>query len=199
MQAQGKLIIFSAPSGSGKTTLVKHLLSTDLPLQFSISATSRPPRAGEVAGRDYYFLDEQDFQKKIETQEFLEWEEVYTGCFYGTLKEEVSRIWQAGKQVIFDMDVVGGLRLKRLFAESALAIFVMPPDLATLAQRLEARGTEGPEKIAQRLAKAERELARAQEFDHILINRDLAQAKAESEALVRQFLKPPAPAGNAPV
>lgn len=188
-QKAGKLIIFSAPSGSGKTTLVRHLLSTDLPLQFSISATCRPPRGQEVDGRDYYFMSHAEFEQKIAEKAFLEWEEVYENCLYGTLREEVQRIWNKGYQVIFDMDVVGGLRLKAKFGESALAIFVKSPNLQTLEQRLRGRGTDSEHKIKQRLEKAQRELKRAGEFDHILINENLEKAKRESEQLVRQFLK----------
>lgn len=186
---KGKLIIFSAPSGSGKTTLVRHLLSRDLPLQFSISATSRAPRGQEIDGKDYYYISKAAFQQKIKDGAFLEWEEVYDNCYYGTLLSEVDRIWENGNQVIFDMDVVGGLRLKATFGESALAIFVKPPNLATLEQRLRSRGTDSNYKIKQRLEKARRELQRAPEFDHILINENLEKAKLESEQLVRQFLK----------
>lgn len=184
----GKLIIFSAPSGSGKTTLVRHLLQRDLDLEFSISATSRPKRDNEVDGRDYYFLSEDEFRDKVEKGEFLEWEEVYNNTFYGTLRQEVNRIWDKGKHVIFDMDVIGGLNLKKLYHDQALAIFVKPPSIEELGHRLRYRQTESEEKISQRLEKAGRELSRAQEFDHIILNRDLTQAKLEAENLVKLFL-----------
>ncbi len=185
---EGKLIIFSAPSGSGKTTLVKHLLHQNLGLQFSISATSRAPRSGEVNGRDYYFLPEKDFKERIQKGDFLEWEEVYRGTYYGTLRSEVERIWQNGHHVIFDMDVVGGLNLKKQFGDRALAIFVKPPSLQELEKRLRSRDTETEEKISERLNKAGSEINRAVEFDHILLNNELSTAAKEAESLVRLFL-----------
>lgn len=184
----GKVIIFSAPSGSGKTTLVKHLLSRNLGLEFSISATSRPPRGEEVDGKDYYFLSEDEFRRRVLNGDFIEWEEVYSGSMYGTLRSEVERIWSHGKCVIFDMDVIGGLNLKSLYADKALAIFVMPPSMEVLEKRLRGRDTDSEDKIRQRMAKARKEIGRADRFDHILLNNDLETAKKEAESLVRLFL-----------
>ncbi|HUH26296.1 MAG TPA: guanylate kinase [Flavobacterium sp.] len=187
---QGKLIVFSAPSGSGKTTIVKHLLTfSELKLAFSISATSRYMRDGEVDGKDYYFISAEDFQKKISENAFIEHEEVYKDNFYGTLKSEIERIWAEGKHVVFDIDVVGGLNIKEQFPEQTLAIFVSPPSVEELERRLRFRQTESDEKIAMRLAKAEREIARAPEFDVILENHDLETAKQEAYHLVDNFLK----------
>lgn len=190
MSATGKLIIFSAPSGSGKTTIVRYLLQeTDLPLEFSISATSRQPRGEEVDGKDYYFLTPEAFRQKIETNEFVEYEEVYAGTYYGTLKSEIERIWADGKHVVFDIDVVGGVNLKKLYPEQALGVFVKPPSVEELKRRLEGRGTESPEKVKQRIDKADFELAYASKFDCILINDDLSQAKNEAYQLVNEFIK----------
>jgi guanylate kinase len=188
--SQGKAIIFSAPSGAGKTTLVRHLLEIDrLALAFSISATSRPMRNGEIHGKDYYFLSASEFENKIQEGAFLEWEEVYQGTKYGTLISEVERIWKNGKTVIFDVDVVGGLNLKSIFKEAACCVFVQPPSVDELHQRLVARSTESEEKIQQRVAKAEKEMAYAARFDTVLINTDLAIAKNEAEKLVADFLE----------
>lgn len=188
--SQGKAIIFSAPSGAGKTTLVRHLLGIEsLALSFSISATSRPIRGGEVDGKDYYFLSDLEFEEKIQMGAFLEWEEVYAGTKYGTLISEVERIWKNNKTVIFDVDVVGGLRLKSIFQDSALCVFVQPPSVDALHQRLVARSTETEEKIQQRVAKAEKEMAFANQFDTILVNIDLEIAKKEAEILVSDFIK----------
>ncbi len=188
--SQGKAIIFSAPSGAGKTTLVRHLLGIEsLALSFSISATSRPIRGGEVDGKDYYFLSDLEFEEKIQLGAFLEWEEVYAGTKYGTLISEVERIWKNNKTVIFDVDVVGGLRLKSIFQDSALCVFVQPPSVDALHQRLVARSTETEEKIQQRVAKAEKEMAFANQFDTILVNIDLEIAKKEAEILVSDFIK----------
>jgi guanylate kinase len=187
---KGKAIIFSAPSGAGKTTLVRHLLGIEsLALAFSISATSRPVRNGEVNERDYYFLSKDEFEKKILLGEFLEWEEVYPGTKYGTLISEVERIWGGGNTIIFDVDVVGGLRLKSIFQDSALSVFVQPPSVDALHQRLVTRSTESEEKIQQRVAKAEKEMAFATQFDKILVNIELEVAKKEAEFLVADFLK----------
>ncbi len=183
-----KLVIVSAPSGAGKTTIVRHLLSLPLGLEFSISATSRAPRSGEVDGRDYFFLDETEFRRKIEEKAFVEWEEVYPGIFYGTLHSEVERIWKAGHAVIFDVDVIGGLNLKKIFGEKALAIFVQPPSVEALHQRLRARSTEPEEKIAMRIAKADFELSFAPHFDAILVNDNLTTAFEEAKRLVTEFL-----------
>ena len=186
---QGKLIVFSAPSGSGKTTIVRHLLKQkELNLEFSISATSREKRGKEEHGKDYYFLSFEDFKKKIKNDEFLEWEEVYRDNFYGTLKSEVERIWALGKHVIFDIDVSGGLRIKRKYPEQTLAIFVKPPSIDELKIRLKKRKTESADKINMRVAKASAELATAPLFDAIVVNQDLDKALAESYTLVSNFL-----------
>lgn len=185
----GKLIIFSAPSGAGKTTIVKRLLAKyGDKIAFSISASTRQPREGEIDGKDYYFISKDDFLHKIAKQEFIEFEEVYSGTFYGTLRKEVDRIWQEGKSVIFDIDVVGGLRLKSKFADKALAIFVNPPSLEVLKERLRGRGTDGEEKLKERFAKAETELTYAGKFDVVLNNFDLESACQEAEELVLDFL-----------
>ncbi|WP_240507387.1 guanylate kinase [Winogradskyella aurantia] len=186
---QGKLIVFSAPSGSGKTTIVKHLLKQpELNLEFSISATSREARGKEIDGKDYYFLSLKEFKNKINNDEFLEWEEVYRDNFYGTLKSEVERIWAQGKHVIFDIDVSGGLRIKRKFPEQTLAIFVKPPDLNELVRRLKDRGEESPEKISMRVAKAPAELATAPLFDVIVVNANLKDALQNAHDLVARFI-----------
>lgn len=186
--AAGKLIVFSAPSGSGKTTLVRHLLAQDLPLGFSISATSRTPRGQEQDGQDYYFLSAEDFRSQIAADAFLEYEEVYAGTYYGTLQSEVERLWAEGKHVLFDIDVVGGLRIKEKFPEQTLAVFVQPPSVEILEQRLRARGTESEEKIQQRLAKSTQELSYAPQFDRVIVNDDLAQAQQEVVALIASFI-----------
>ena len=186
---QGKLIVFSAPSGSGKTTIVRHLLKhKELNLEFSISATSRERRGNEEDGKDYYFLSFEDFKKKIKNDEFLEWEEVYRDNFYGTLKSEVERIWAMGKHVIFDIDVSGGLRIKRKYPDQTLAVFVKPPSIDELKIRLKKRQTESYDKINMRIAKASAELATAPLFDAVLINDDLEKAFSESYILVSNFL-----------
>jgi len=185
---KGKLIVFSAPSGSGKTTIVKHLLNVDkLNLAFSISAASRNKRGEEVDGEDYYFLSLDEFKHKIEQDEFLEWEEVYKDNFYGTLRSEVERIWAKGKHVIFDIDVVGGLAIKKQFPENTLAVFVQPPSLEELERRLRDRQTESEDKILMRLAKSTKELSSAKEFDVILYNDVLKVAKEEAESLIGNF------------
>ncbi|MFD0990332.1 guanylate kinase [Mariniflexile jejuense] len=186
---QGKLIVFSAPSGSGKTTIVRHLLGLkELNLEFSISAASREKRGNEVHGKDYYFLSLQEFKSKIKNDAFLEWEEVYRDNFYGTLKTEVERIWAMGKNVIFDIDVSGGLRIKRKFPEQTLAIFVKPPSIDELKIRLKNRKTETEDKINMRVAKASAELATAPLFDVIVVNDDLEKALKEAEKLVSNFV-----------
>lgn len=185
----GKLIIFSAPSGSGKTTLVRHILKKfPQHIQFSISATSRPRRGVEENGKDYYYLSVEDFKTKINANEFLEWEEVYAGTHYGTLRSEVERIWAGGKAVIFDIDVEGGLNLKNQFKESALAIFVMPPSIKILEERLHLRSTDSKDSIARRIAKAEKELKTAELFDVFILNENLEEACAKAEELVSAFL-----------
>lgn len=185
----GKLIVFSAPSGSGKTTIVQYLLAQpELGLEFSVSATSREPRTDEVDGKDYYFLKLEDFKKKIKNEEFLEWEEVYRDNFYGTLKTEVEKIWAAGKNVIFDIDVVGGLDIKNIYPEQTLAVFVKPPSIEELKIRLKKRKTESDDKINMRVAKASIELATAPQFDHIIENNNLQKALGEAYDLVHSFV-----------
>tara|TARA_R110002051_G_scaffold56285_2_gene104593 strand:+ start:30126 stop:30716 length:591 start_codon:yes stop_codon:yes gene_type:complete len=187
---QGKLIVFSAPSGSGKTTIVRHLLKQkELNLEFSISATSRAARGNEEHGKDYYFLSLSEFKDKIKADSFLEWEEVYRDNFYGTLKAEVERIWAEGKHVIFDIDVSGGLRIKRKFPEQTLSIFVKPPDLNELVRRLKDRGEESEDKISMRVAKAPAELATAPLFDTIVVNSNLDEALENAYNLVSDFIK----------
>jgi guanylate kinase len=186
---KGKLIVFSAPSGSGKTTIVRHLLKQkELNLEFSISATSREKRGEEIDGKDYYYLPLKDFKTKIKGDAFLEWEEVYRDNFYGTLKSEVERIWAKGKHVIFDIDVSGGLRIKRKFPEQTLAIFVKPPSIDELKIRLKKRQTEDIDKINMRVAKASAELATAPLFDCIVVNNNLDDALEKSYTKVREFL-----------
>ncbi|SDG78634.1 guanylate kinase [Psychroflexus sediminis] len=187
---QGKLIVFSAPSGSGKTTIVRHLLAQkDLDLEFSISATSRAPRGNEVDGKDYYFMDLKEFKSHIKNDDFLEWEEVYRDNFYGTLNSEVERIWAMGKHVVFDIDVVGGLDIKRIYPEQTLAVFVEPPSIEELKIRLKKRKTESEDRIAMRVAKASIEMATAPQFDHIIVNEDLDTALDEAYQLVKAFIK----------
>ncbi|MDA8648278.1 guanylate kinase [bacterium] len=185
---QGKCIIFSAPSGAGKTTIVHDLLSRELGLEFSVSACSRDPRPNEVHGKDYYFLGVENFKEKIESDAFIEWEEVYTNNFYGTLKSEMERIWSQGKAVIFDVDVIGGLNLKKQFKDSALAVFVKPPSYEELEKRLRGRSTESEDKINQRMEKASKELAFSKEFDIVLVNDDLDVACDQAASFVREFL-----------
>lgn len=191
-QHSGKLIVFSAPSGSGKTTIVRHLLAQEaLNLEFSISATSREARGEEQHEKDYYFISLKEFKQHIKDGDFLEWEEVYRDNFYGTLKEEVQRIWAMGKHVIFDIDVVGGLRIKKKFPDRTLAVFVKPPSVDELKIRLKNRKTESEDKINMRIAKASVELATAPQFDHIILNENLGKALKEAEELVANFIKTP--------
>ncbi len=184
----GKIIIFSAPSGSGKTTIVRELLARYPQLEFSVSATSRAPRGTERDGVDYYFLSHEEFMRAVAENRFVEWEEVYRGTCYGTLRSEMERIWQKGHTIAFDVDVIGGLNLKRLFGDDACSVFVMPPSVAELRRRLEGRGTDAPEVIDRRVAKAEFELTKAPEFDHVVVNDRLEDAVAEVCALVEKFL-----------
>lgn len=186
---EGKLIIFSAPSGSGKTTIVRHLLDR-FPdkISFSISASTRQPRGKERDGRDYYFISKEEFLHRVAKEQFIEFEEVYSGTFYGTLRSEVERIWAEGKHVIFDIDVVGGLRLKRKFGDRALAVFVNPPSLKVLEQRLRGRDTDTEEKLKERVEKAKNEMDFAPQFDVILTNDNLEQTFREAEQLLEDFL-----------
>ena len=187
---KGKLIVFSAPSGSGKTTIVRHLLAQpELNLAFSVSAATRAARGEEVDGKDYYFISIEEFKSHIKREDFVEWEEVYRDNFYGTLKSEVERIWAKGKNVIFDIDVAGGLRIKHKFPEETLAVFVKPPSVDELKRRLKERSTESEEKINMRIAKAHVELATAPQFDVIIKNYDLDIALEETYQLVKEFLK----------
>ncbi len=185
----GKAVIFCAPSGAGKTTIVHHLLSLGLNLEFSVSACSREQRHMEVNGKDYYFLSVEEFKSKIEEDAFIEWEEVYTDNFYGTLKSEIERIWSKGVNVIFDVDVEGGLNLKKHFGDKALAVFVKPPSIEHLEARLRGRETETDESIARRMGKAEVELGYAERFDYVLLNDDLEKAFTEANEVVGKFLE----------
>ncbi len=184
----GKLIIFSAPSGSGKSTIINYLLEQGLNLKFSISATSRAPRGEEKNGVEYYFLSPEDFRKRIAAGDFLEYEEVYTDKFYGTLKSEVERIFKEGNNVIFDVDVVGGCNIKKYYGNRALSVFIQPPSVEELRRRLVGRNTDSPEVIESRLAKAEYELGFAKQFDVVIVNDDLDKAKEETLRTVRNFL-----------
>ncbi|MBN1820417.1 MAG: guanylate kinase [Prolixibacteraceae bacterium] len=186
---KGKLLIFSAPSGAGKTTIVRHLLSLDLNIEFSVSVTSREPRHNEKNGKDYYFLSEKEFIEKIQNKEFLEWEEVYKGIYYGTLISEVENIRSKGKHVIFDVDVAGGLNIKNYYGNEALAVFIQPPSVEELKKRLINRSTESRDKINMRIEKAESELAFANRFDVIIVNDNLQKALSESEKLIQKFLQ----------
>jgi guanylate kinase len=185
---EGKLVIISAPSGAGKTTIVKHLLENGLNLAFSISATTRALRGKEKDGVDYFFLSVAEFRTRIEKDEFVEWEEVYKDLLYGTLRSEIDRIWTNGNHVIFDVDVMGGLNLKKIFGKKAIAIFIMPPSVKELEKRLTCRGTDSPEKIRMRLDKAHEELKLADQFDHIIINNSLDKAKVEAVRIISGFL-----------
>ena len=184
----GKLIIFSAPSGAGKTTIVKELLKRFSQLEFSISATPRPPPPTETDGVDYYFLSQEAFDKAVAAGEFVEWEEVYPGSCYGTLHSEMERIWDKGHTILFDVDVMGGIRLKEIFGEKALAIFIMPPSIEELRKRLICRGTDCKEVIEKRVAKAEFELQKAPAFDCVIVNDDLRQAVDEATHRIETFL-----------
>lgn len=185
----GKLILFCGPSGSGKTTLSKHLLERFPQLRFSVSATTRKKRETETEGLDYYFLTVEEFKKKIADDQFVEWEEVYTNLFYGTLKSEVSRIWSNGKVVVFDVDVEGGVSIKKIYGDSLLAVFLKPLSVEVLRQRLKERNTESAESLATRIAKAEKELTYADKFDHVIVNDNLEHTLSKAEELVASFLK----------
>lgn len=185
----GKLIIFSAPSGSGKSTIINYLLTQNLNLTFSISATSRPPRRTEQHGVEYFFLTPEEFRSRIENNEFLEYEEVYKDRYYGTLKEQVEKQLEAGQNVVFDVDVVGGCNIKKFYGERALSVFIQPPSVKELRCRLEGRGTDTPEVIESRIAKAEYELSFAPQFDCIIVNDNLETAKAETLKVIKEFLE----------
>lgn len=184
-----KLIIFSAPSGAGKSTIVRYMLAQDLNLQFSISATSRLPRGEEKNGVEYFFLTPQEFKDRIANGDFLEYEEVYPNKFYGTLKSEVDRILAEGKNVVFDIDCIGGLNVKKIYGDRALSIFVMPPSVKVLRERLEKRGTDSPQIIEGRLAKAEYEMSFAPQFDFIVMNDDFDRAKEEVYNAIKEFIQ----------
>ncbi len=187
MADKGKLIIFSAPSGSGKSTLINYLMQQGLPLSFSVSATSRAPRGSEQHGVEYYFLTEEEFRSRIAADEFLEYEEVYPGKFYGTLKSEVERLRNAGRHVMFDVDVVGGVNIKRFYGDEAMSVFIQPPSVEVLRERLIGRATDAPEVIATRVAKAEQELTYAPQFDYVIVNDVLEEAQRDVLALVKEF------------
>jgi len=185
----GKVLIVSAPSGAGKTTLVQHLLNAGLPLMFSVSATSRKPRGSEVNGREYYFITSAEFREKIRNGEFIEWQEVYSDHYYGTLRSEIERIAGENKIPLFDLDVQGGINLKKIFGERALAIFIMPPSIDELRSRLVKRGTDSPEKIEMRVEKASSEILLADKFDRIIVNDGLGKACEEILAVVTEFIR----------
>ena len=189
---ENKVMVFSAPSGAGKTTIVTHLLKAFNKLEFSVSATSRAPRGQEVDGKDYYFLSVKEFKKRIKNNEFVEYEEVYPGSFYGTLKSEVERIWAKGNVIMFDVDVKGGVSIKRIFGEKAFTVFIMPPSLEVMEKRLRARGTDSEEAIKTRVAKAAEEMTYASKFDAVLVNDVLEESFEKAERLVKLFtrLKP---------
>lgn len=184
----GKLIIFSAPSGAGKSTLVQYLLGCGFNMEFSISATSRAPRGSERNGVDYYFLTPEQFRQKIDNKEFLECEEVYPNCYYGTLRSEIERITSQGKNIVFDVDVIGGLNIKENYGDRALALFIAPPSIDVLHERLQKRGTDSPEMIEKRIGKADFELTFAPNFDLVIVNDDLEAAKQEAEKAIREFI-----------
>lgn len=184
-----KVIIFSAPSGSGKTTLVKHCLEKFPELEFSISATTRSPRGAEQHGKDYYFITPDEFRKKIANQDFIEYEEVYSDKFYGTLKSELERIWKNQKIVIFDVDVIGGINLKNIFKDQAMSIFIAPPSIEELEKRLILRNTDSMDTIKIRINKAQEELQYQNQFDQVIINDDLQTAKNQIETLIQHFIQ----------
>lgn len=185
----GKLVIFSAPSGSGKTTIVRELLKRFDCFEFSISATSRKPRGQEQHGVDYYFMTNEEFKAHVENDDFVEWEEVYQGTCYGTLKAEMNRIWDNGHVILFDVDVMGGINLKRLFGDDACSVFIMPPSVEELERRLRGRGTDAEDVIIKRIAKAEFELSKAEAFDHVVVNDDLQEAVGATAAIIADFIK----------
>lgn len=183
-----KLVIISAPSGAGKSTIVQHLLKSGLHLEFSVSATTRQPRGKEVNGVEYYFLDVDEFKRLISEDKFVEWQEVYKDLYYGTLKSELTRIWESGHHVLFDVDVMGGVNLKNIFGEDAISVFIMPPSVEELGKRLRNRGTDSEEKICVRVEKAKEELKLAERFDYIVVNDNIDEARAESSRIISDFL-----------
>lgn len=185
----GKVVIFAAPSGAGKTTISRYVLTRCGNLEFSVSAATRPPRSHEMHGRDYFFMTQPEFERRVENQEFVEWQEVYPGHFYGTLESEVHRIWGNGQHVVFDVDVQGALNLKRIYGERALAIFIMPPSIDVLEKRLRSRRTEDETSIHIRLAKAQKEISTYRSFDRLLLNSRLPKAQSQGLAMVREYLK----------
>ncbi len=185
---KGKLVIISAPSGAGKSTIIRHLLDSGINLEFSVSATTRQPRGKEKNGKEYYFLSIAEFRRRVQNGDFVEWEEVYKDQLYGTLKSELNRIWANENHVLFDVDVKGGINLKNIFKHEAISIFIMPPSIKELEKRLELRGTDDPGKIRMRVAKAEEEMKRADQFDNIVINDNLEQAENDVYNLVSSFL-----------
>jgi guanylate kinase len=189
IKMNGKLVIISGPSGTGKTTIVKHLLDSGLNLSFSISATTRQPRGDEKDGIDYFFLPVEEFREKIRRGEFVEWEEVYDNVLYGTLKSEMERIWESGCHVLFDVDVKGGINLKKIYGNRAIALFIMPPSVEELQNRLSKRGSDAKDKIKMRIAKAEEEMKLANQFDTIIVNKLLDMAREEALQMVSSFLK----------
>ena len=184
----GKLIVISAPSGSGKTSIAHHLLEKVQELSFSISACSRDKREGEINGQDYYFLGVEEFKKKIEEEAFLEWEEVYSNQFYGTLNSEIEKIWSKGKHVICDIDVIGGIKIKKKYPKECMSIFIAPPSISDLEERLSSRGSDSPSSIKKRINKAKEEMSKKQFFDHVVLNDDFSIACKEVSDLVREFL-----------
>lgn len=188
METKQKVIIFSAPSGSGKSTIIGHLLKRIPNLEFSISATSRQPRSGEQNGKDYYFLSHEEFKQRVADDQFVEWVEVYQGTCYGTLKSEIDRIWQKGSTVIFDVDVIGGVSLKKIFGDKALSIFIQPPSIEVLEQRLRDRNTETEESLKKRIERAEMELQYSNQLDVVVVNDNLETAINETETIVNNFL-----------
>jgi len=184
----GKLIILSAPSGAGKSTIIEHLLKKDFKLEFSISACTRKPRGEEKHGKEYYFLTTDDFKNKIKNNDFIEWEEVYEDHFYGTLKSEIDRIFEKGNNVIFDIDIAGGLNIKKQYGNKAISIFIMPPSIEELEKRLKNRGTDSAENIKKRIDKAKFEISFANKFDVVIINKDIDKAVIETESILSNFL-----------
>ena len=185
------MLIVTAPSGAGKTTIVRHLLNTFENLSFSVSATTRPPREGEIDGRDYYFFTTRKFKNRIKREEFAEWEEVYPDKYYGTLKSEVEKLWEMGKNIVFDIEVKGATNLKKLYGDRALAVFIKPPSLEELMRRLEKRDTENKKTLTERIERAKEELTYENNFDKVLINDKLATALADAEKIVRDFFDTP--------